>query len=1211
MVLSRAIGLASDLASDLNCTPRKARLRMRFRNALLAVSLVVTGAYVAVNTSSVVYAQSAVTGAVSGTVTDGSGAVIPGAQVIVTDTGTDAKQTVVTNAEGRYTVGLLKPGNYKITATSTGLKSDTVEIAVVLGTTVPGDIKVTPTGDTTIVDVNATNVPLLDTQNVALSTTFTEEQIQELPTPGGDVTTIAFTAPGVVVNAGGSYGNFSSNGLPGISNLFVLNGFDNQDPFLNLNNSGSSNLTLGQGEEAEVTVVQNGYNSQFGRAAGAIIQYTTKSGSNQFHGMADYNYNGTVLNSNGWFNQYDGQPRPHAVSNQWAANVGGPILKDRLFFFADYEGLRYVLPGSSGAVTMPSPQLQTYALANVPAAAQSFYQQTFGVFDASSVYKSAQPVTTGTGPGQDSTGNLGCGAGNGPFTSLLGTPTGTGGTFGVDTPCLVAGFGSANNINKEWLFTGRIDWHVSDKHNIYGRVKADRGSQPTYTNFINPIFNAVSIQPEDEGQFNDSYVFTPQLTNVFVAAANWYSAYFGPANNAASQAVYPWFGILDAGVDGSGVNSASGMSLLGVPDNLTQGRNVTQYQLEDDLNWIKGKHTFKVGFNFRRDLVSDYDSQIETIFPEFLLYDLPDFASGNITSSSEGYGGDQYDQAYTATKTAHLALYNIGVYAQDDWQARSNLKLTIGVRFDRTGNPVCHDACFSQYRGSFPSSNAGLTGAYSGAAGGPIYAANTNPFPSTQLANFQPRFGFNYAPTTKTEVRGGVGIFSDLYPAVFLDGVVQNFPNYFAPEVISGIIAPSGAGSVAANSAAANAAVQSGFAAGQGVQQINTTLSNAGVPFTPPSLGAYFNGKFKVPEYLEYSLQIQRQLTKSDAILVSYVGNYGYDEVIINPYQNAGGGQFNNATGSWGVFNSSTGAFNPAGTPGFAGLNATPADPRFTRVSAFTNNAHSNYNGAWVSWKHNGHGATGQLSYTYGHSLDIISNGGEGLGFNAGAVSNQLTPSLGYGNLNYSNSDYDIRHNIVGDVVYDEPFKFNNLIANNLLGGWSIGAKTYWRTGEPFSINNSSLLASYPNLGTTLMPQLAPGVSKLTNTSTKNPHAAVLNSALDITQYQGYGTSAAASVAQNSFGNIRRNVLYGPHYVDTDISLTKTVVKLERMKLVIGANAYNIFNNVNFAQPVTTLTASNFGEINSTNAPPTSPYGSFQGAAVTQRVLQIHGNFTF
>jgi len=1156
------------------------------------------------------YAQTAVTGAISGTVTDASGGAIPGAQVTIVDTATDAKQTVVTNEEGRYTVGLLKPSQYKITATSASLKSDTVQVEVVLGTTVPGDIRVTPTGDTTIIDVNATTVPLLDTQNVALSTTFNEEQIQELPTPGGDVTTIAFTAPGVVVNAGGSYGNFSSNGLPGISNLFVLNGFDNQDPFLNLNNSGSSNLTLGQGEEAEVTVVQNGYNSQFGRAAGAIIQYTTKSGTNKFHGMADYNYNGTLLNSNGWFNQYDGQPRPHAVSNQWAANVGGPILKDKLFFFADYEGLKYVLPGSSGAVTMPSPQLQAYALANVPAAAQSFYQQTFSVFDASSVYKSAQPVTTGGGPGQDSTGTLGCGAGNAPFNSLLGTPTGTGGTFGVDTPCLVAGFGSANNINTEWLFTGRIDWQVSDKHNIYGRVKVDRGSQPTYTNFINPLFNAVSIQPEDEGQFNDTYVFTPKLTNVFVAAANWYSAYFGPANNAASQAVYPWFGVLDAGADGSGVNTASGMAALGVPYNLTQGRNVTQYQLEDDINWLKGKHAIKAGFNFRRDLVSDYDSQVETIFPFFLLYDLPDFASGNISSSSEGYGGDQYDQAYTATTTAHLALYNIGMYVQDDWQARPNLKLTIGVRFDRTGNPVCHDACFSQYRGSFPSSNASLTGAYSSAAGGPIYSANTNPFPSTQIANFQPRFGFNYGLSQKTEIRGGVGIFSDLYPAVFLDGVIQNFPNYFAPEVLSGIIAPSGAGSLAANSAAANAAVQSGFASGQGVSQINTTLTNAGVPFTPPSLGAYFTGKFNVPEYLEYSLQIQRQVSKSDAILVSYVGNYGYDEVIINPYQNASGGQFNNATGTWGVFNSNTGAFNPPGTPGFAGLNATPADPRFTRVSTFTNNAHSNYNGGWISWKHNGHGATGQLSYTYSHSLDTISNGGEGLNFNAGSVSNQLTPSLGYGNLNYSNSDYDIRHNIVGDLVYDEPFKFSNLIANSVLGGWSLGAKTYWRTGEPFTINNSAAIASYTNLGTTLMAQRAPGVTRLSNTTSTNPHGAVAAPGLNIGEYQGFGGGTAA-IAQNSFGDIRRNAFYGPHYVDTDLALTKTVVKLERMKLVIGANAYNIFNNVNFGQPVGTLTASNFGEISNTDAPPTSPYGSFQGAAVTQRVLQLHGKFTF
>ena len=289
------------------------RSRSRLRGTALALSLLAASGFAVLNTTPVAFAQTSVTGALSGVVTDQSGAAVPGATVTVVDAATNAKQTVVTNAEGRYTVGLLKPDQYKISAVASGLQSNTNEVSVVLGTTVPGDIQVTPTGSTTVVDVSADTVPLIDSQNSSMTTTYTEQQIQELPAPGGDITSVAFTAPGVVVNAGGSYGNFSSNGLPGISNLFVMNGFDNQDPFLNLNNSGSSNLSLGQGEQAEVTVVQNGYGSQYGRAAGAIIEYTTKSGTNKFHGEANYLYNGTNLNANGWFNNHTDTPRPHAV----------------------------------------------------------------------------------------------------------------------------------------------------------------------------------------------------------------------------------------------------------------------------------------------------------------------------------------------------------------------------------------------------------------------------------------------------------------------------------------------------------------------------------------------------------------------------------------------------------------------------------------------------------------------------------------------------------------------------------------------------------------------------------------------------------------------------------------------------------------------------------------------------------------------------------
>jgi hypothetical protein len=1176
---------------------------IRLQSAALTLSLLAVAGFVANISAPTANAQSATTGALSGVVADSTGAVVPGAKVIVTDSATDSKQTVISNAEGRYTVGNLKPGLYKVSASAAGLQSETTQVSVFLGVTQPADVKVTPMGDKTVIEVTSNTLPLVDTQNVALATTFNETQIQELPTPGGDVTTVAFTAPGVVVNVGGEYGNFSSDGLPGISNLFVLNGFDNQDPFLNLNNSGSSNLTLGQGELAEATVIQNAYNSQYGRAAGAIIEYNTKSGGNSFHGATDYNYNGTILNANGWFNQLEGGPRPHAVSNEWAANVGGPIIKDKVFFFGDFEGLRYVLPGTSGYLTFPSPALQTYILANAPADAESFMTQSIDGYKKSPAYATATPVVNGAGPNQDGNAALGCGLAS--AGGLQGTATGSGGTFGVDTPCMLVGTGAANNINKEWLFTGRGDWVVSDKQKIYGRYKMDRGSQPTFTSFIDPLFSTLSIQPEYEGQFNDSYVVSPTKTNVLVAAANWYSAYFGPLDPAASYAELPAsfgaaaFGVgAELGVDGSGVNASPGLPAEGVPFYLTQGRNVTQYQIEDDFSWIKGKHTLKFGENYRRDLVSDYDSQIQVQFPFTYLFSLGDYASGTLSPTSPYAFHNNWGQAFTATQTAHLALYNVGSYVQDEYQVLPKLKLTLGVRVDRTGNPLCHNGCFGDYHGGFPGTGAGWSST--------VTATNWQAFPKVEKINIQPRVGFNYGVGENTEIRGGVGIFSDLYPAGFIDGVIQNFPNYNVETVLFGDLGASGGATVGANAAAANAAVQKGFNAGEGPAAVATTLyhggSSASIPFSVPNINAYFPGTFKVPEYLEFSLQIQRQLSKSDAIILTYAGNYGYNEVLQNPYENAGNGIFGD--GFW--TGSTIGTWGPGGGFGSSFFNNTPPDPRFGRVTAYTNAAHSNYNGGMITYKHSGNGLTGQLSYTYSHSLDSISNGGEGEPVNAGSSANQLTPNLQTLNLNYSNSDYDVRNDIVGDMVYEEPFKSSNKILDGIGGGWVIGAKTYLRTGEPFSIINSGPLGGYSNLGTQLMAQLAPGLQQFNvgNPSVGNPHSCALTACININEFVAAGSQA-------TFGTLRRNAFFGPHYTNSDVSLLKKVYTGEGMTLQIGANAYNLFNHVNFAAPVNDVNSGAFGQIQSAVAPPTSPYGSFQGAAVTQRVLQVHGKITF
>lgn len=1166
---------------------------IRLQRAAIALSLLVSVCCFLTILNTPIQAQTAVTGALSGVVADASGAVVPNATVTITNAATGSARTLTTNGEGRFTASNLAPGPYTISAATSGLQSQTSQVNVLVGTTVAANIQVTPSGNKTVVEVTATSVPLLDTENVALATTFTQEQIQDLPTPGGDVTTVAFTAPGVVMNAGGSYGNFSSNGLPGISNLFVLNGFDNQDPFLNLNNSGSSNLTLGQGEEAEASVIQNAYNSQYGRAAGATINYVTKSGGNKFHGMLDYNYNGTVLNANGWFNSLNGAPRPHAVSNEWAANAGGPIIHDKLFFFADYEGLRYILP-NSGYLTTPSPQLEAYSMATIgseglPVDVSNFATQTFNLYNAAAQKFGATPVPN------DASNAGGCGG-------LAGTATGTGGTFGVDTPCMLQGFASANNTNKEWLFTGRLDWNVSDRQKIYGRYKMDRGSQPTYTSYINPLFDAVSIQPEYEGQFNDSYSIGANKTNVFVAAANWYSAYFGPASNAASLAVYPYFGITDYGFDGSGTANNPGLSYLGVPGALTQGRDVTQYQIVDDFTWVKGRHTLRFGENFRRDLISDYDQRVNTVFPQLLILDLPDFTQFQLGPSNAFYPFNSFSKAFTNAQTAHLALYNLGAYAQDEFQALPNLKLTMGVRVDRTGNPLCHSACFSSFKsGAFPTG--ALSDPYIASSGGPINPSTSNAFPKVEPIDFQARFGFNLGLGQHTEIRGGAGMFSDLFPASFIDGAIQNFPNYFQPPVTSGILSPTGANSVVGNAAAANSTVQAGFSAGEGWSAINNSLVSQGVYLSaPPSIGAYFPGEFRVPQYIEYSMQIQQQLTKFDAFIATYAGNFGYNEVIINPFLNPSSGTFDPTSGAW----------VSSGAPAIGGIGVVPPNQNYGRVSAFTNNAHSNYNALQLNLKHNGHGLAGEVSYTWAHSLDDVSNGGTGLPWNGNAVTNQVKPDLfGPNSLNYSNSDYDIRHDVTGDIVYHEPYKSHYSWLNTALAGWVVGGKTYYRTGEPYSVTTDEI-NNYGQLGTVMMAESSLRARALTNRAPSNAHACI--TAPDGTAPANpclMASEFTASGSQTTFGNLRRNSLFGPHYVNTDLTLMKDVFKHEHTELTIGANAYNVFNHVNFASPGAVVGQSNFGTISSVAAPPTSPYGSFQGAAVTQRVLVVHGRFSF
>jgi outer membrane receptor protein involved in Fe transport len=1109
------------------------------------------------------FAQTITTGDVVGTVKDTTGAVVPGSTVILRSTDFGDTRSVATDNSGAFRFTFLKPGNYTAAASSAGLKTDVQKLAVEVGQVATLELIAKVQATQEVIEVLASGA-IVETENANLSTTYNTTQMEELPTPGGDMTTIAFTAPGVVVSTGMGYGNFSSHGLPGVSNLFTINGNDYNDAYLNLNNSGASNLMLGTNEVQEAAVVQNAYSVQYGREAGAQVNYITKSGTNGFHGDLNYNWNGDRLNANDFFANTDGLARSKAISNQWAADVGGPIRKDKTFFYADTEGLYYTLP-SSGVVTVPTPQLQTYILNTVSAAALPLYQNAFKIWNGAPGISGAVPITNGSGRLQDANNTLGCGVqgfGNGTIAAP------GGGFFGTTVPCGEAWATTGSNTNKEHLYTFRVDHSLTDKQKIYVRLKHDDGFQPTATSLINTTFNEQSIQPEWDGAINYTYVITPTVVNSFIGSALWYSAYFGPANVAASQKLFPTaFFFNDGGANGGGFYQM-GSSWNSFP----QGRDVGQAQLTDDLSITRGRHTIKVGENFRRNRVSDFGLLSGTT--GYSTFDsLADFANGNFDAGV----GSNYQQKFTSITTAHIRLYNIGVYAQDEWAAAKNLKLTLGIRFDRTGNPECVDNCFSRLSAPFTSSSfqAGVNIPYNQS----IDTGLGKAYYSVDSVVPQPRLGVVWSPmggSNSMVIRAGFGLFADLSPAFLVSGLYNNSPYPFGAFVNNSAFEVGLASDP--NSAAAAAqnqfnAFKTGFFNGETLAQLNAAVPGGFGPFGYFSIPQHTG----TPEYAEWSFEIEQPIGQKNVVVATYTGNHGYNLLVQNGFANATAANF-------------------------TGLPSAPPDPRFLGVNQIENQGISNYDGLTIQYRRAfSHGFQGQISYTWSHSLDDISNGGSGLPytFTANIVTSLINPNV---KANYGNSDYDIRHSVVGDFVWDTPWKFNSRGLNYVLGNWSLSSKLYLRTGVPESITDNNLPGDIGG-GTILDPILATAVTGL-------PHScgtAAVNGATPCMSQADFLPSGT----EPGFGNIGRNSLFGPGYFNIDTTLYKNIAITERVRFTIGASAYNLLNHPHFADPVANSASGAVGSIYGTVSPPTSAYGAFQGSLVSGREVVLTAKFRF
>jgi Carboxypeptidase regulatory-like domain len=1112
------------------------------------------------------WAQSIVTGGLSGVITDHTGAVVNDARLTLRSSDTGDQYKAVSSANGEYTFSLLKPGVYVLTIDKEGFKALRSTVTIQLGTTVTANLSLDVGGTSETIEVTGA-APLLQTEDANISTNFETQQIREIPNPGGDITYIAQTAPGVVMNSNGfGYGNFSTFGLPGTSNLFTVNGNDYNDPFFNLNNSGSSNLTLGGNELQQVSVVSNAYTGQYGRQAGSQIDYATRSGSNAWHGNAVYNWTGRYLNANdpvliaGFTTQGKAAPpRPFENNNQWAASIGGPILKNKAYFFFNTEGIRYIF-ATVNQTFVPTQAFETATLANIPqdAATQAFYNNMF------SLYNNAPGIANAQAGG-------GCGllAGNAPCTESWKT--------------------AASSGNHEYLITGRFDLSISDKDKIFGRTKFDRGVQPTYTDLINPAFDTFSTQPQDEGQLNYTHVFSPNVVNNFIGSVLYYSALFGNiAPGAKALSLFP--GNL-AMTDGSITNLGFGSGLGGYQQAFffPQGRNVTQYGLVDDLSIARGNHSLKMGFNFKRADVGDHAPASTAFYPAIntTLAGLFNDQVANFTN----YNFAQHD-------AVSEAFYSVGMYFQDEFRATSNLKFTLALRADRNSPGVCQSACAGHTPNGFQNMPHGADVPYNQS----FLTGGKTIIPELEMISFQPRFGLAWSPAGKnTVIRTGVGLFTDLYPAALVGFVDTNFPqvNLWAvgstpPASLAWDLNPP-ATTAFPNSGVTlvencNAAFTSNYNNGG---NLNTYLAAA--PNCGGSVPAFFdvNRPLRNPKYVEWNLEIQHSIGTRAVVSANYVGNRGYDELYRNPFLNAFG------------FGSE--------------LPATAPDPRVGQVAQLRSGAVSNYNGLTLSYQQNSwHGLSGRINYTYSHAFDEISNGGA-LPF---SVNNSVILQNDPDNLrsSYASSDYDSRHSITASYVYELPFKSTNRLLNAAIGGWQLSGTMFWHTSFPFTVVDGATVAGLagnnvftPNLGGPSII-LQPEFSQRTFSNGRaciNPSAPCFG----IDAPNGINNTAPFlfSSATNFTGSVvGRNAFRGPNFLGGDLSLRKNFKVTERVDLQLGLNAYNWLNHANYFNPTSnTLFGQGFGVVSGTQFTPTSPYGAFALAATDMRIAAVEGKITF
>lgn len=1155
---------------------------------LKSLPIMVFTCYVLLFVPAVAFSQGETTSAIVGQVTDATGGAIPAARVSITNRETGLQRNATTDDQGRFDFPQLKPGTYSVKVTAEGFdpqQNDNVVSGLGQKQTVNFILKLAQSKLT--VEVSGES-PLINPANANTTTNLDAPALENLPNPGGDLTYPLQFASGALINTAGSgndfvgstngYGNVEFNGLPALSNGYIVDGLETNDPLTNLNSGLSTNLVLGLNSISEVTVNTLSYSVDQGRYGASQVNYVTKSGSNQFHGNLYELWNGSRFNAADYFtNSTPGGRKPRSTVNHFGGSLGGPILHDKLFFFFDSEWMRIALPIVT-ATTVPTPAFQNYVLQQLP----------LGGTDSvtGSVY-SPSPQSV---PFYEKMFSL-YGNTNGTPLAVLGCPFDSNGS----TPAIPNdGNGCANrqsvshsSDDHEQVQTARIDYNVDERNTLWFRFQADTGVQAVYTDPINSIFDAVSPQPLYSFAAGYTHAFSQNLVNYFNPAFSWYESLFGPANLQKTLSAFPIV------LQGLGAN-APFTTIGGLDDTWIQGRRASRFFINDNLAWSHGAHEFRFGTNTRIFRLNDYDFG-EGSVPTISYTTLPQFIYGVASTAT---------QTFPTSANEPFNFLNLDLYAQDTWKLTKNLTWTIGLRDTLNSNPLNPHDHIARLIGAFDSISHDVNEPLSTT----IRTALGNIFSSTPLAILQPRTAIAWQFESNTVLRSGFGLFSDILPGTIADVVgmnppyVQTFQGGLLGTVGGTAIAPGVPNSALGAVAAAHQTFTSGFPLD--ALSCASPLSSAATCLPPVNITAVPTGELHAPYFMEWSLGLEHQFGQTASIKAQYVGTRAVNQPYltqVNGYQTV-----------------CNGCFSP-----FPYLQTT--DPRFAAVTQFSTGANSHYDGLQLSaMKRLGHGLMGQLNYTWSRCMDTVSNGGF-LQFSAGGI---LSPLPGDLRRDYGPCDYDMRNNLNAQYVYELPSKFRNRSLAVALNGWQISGTVFWHSGIPFSVLSTPYSANGNGIVNGSGPQFAsvipgvplyehkpiPGVTQPGTVQWLNPNAFV--STVDPSTGACYGGDSPQNC---QFGNLGRNALRGPDFVWSDLYLTKWFFLTERMRLRFDTQFFNVFNHPNFGLPSMVLagipgkpsTQTGFGALTYTTSPPTGLLGVGLGGDSTPRMIAFQLRLEF